>query len=183
MDVGASTGGFTDCLLQHGADRVYAVDVGYGVLDWKLRKDTRVVVMERTNARFIQGFPERIHLVTIDASFISLGILLPPIIKWFDGQQAEVVALIKPQFEAGRSASARGKGVIRDPEVHREVLRRVLETCEKEGFQIHGLIKSPLVGPKGNIEFLVHLKSPIETKIDIDRMAADVLGISEGGES
>lgn len=159
VDVGASTGGFTDCLLQHGAKKVYAVDVGYGVLEWKLRNDPRVVVMERTNARFITSFPEPIQLVTVDASFISLGVLLPVIRNWFSGI-LEVVALIKPQFEAGRSESARGKGVIRDPLVHRQVLTRVLSTCQKEGYEVHGLIRSPLTGPKGNIEFLVHLKAP-----------------------
>lgn len=159
VDVGASTGGFTDCLLQHGAEKVYAVDVGYGVLDWKLRNDSRVVVMERTNARHVVGFSDTIQLVTVDASFISLGVLLPVIRTWFSGK-AEVIALIKPQFEAGRSESARGKGVIRDPLVHRQVLSQVLTACIQESFQIHGLIKSPLTGPKGNIEFLVHLKIP-----------------------
>jgi len=160
VDIGASTGGFTDCLLQHGAQKVYAVDVGYGVLDWKMRNDARVVVMERTNARFIEGFPEEIDLVTVDASFISLSVLLPVILSWFGDRPARVVALIKPQFEAGRADAARGSGVIRDPEVHRTVLVRVLEFAQTVGFHLCGLIKSPLTGPKGNVEFLVHLSVP-----------------------
>ncbi len=174
VDVGASTGGFTDCLLQHGAAKVYAVDVGYGVLDWKMRNDPRVVVMERTNARHVTGFDDLIQLVTIDASFISLGVLLPVIRKWFS-EDAEVIALIKPQFEAGRSESARGKGVIRDPLVHHQVLTRVLANCNQEGFQIHGLIRSPLTGPKGNIEFLVHLKIPQPGIDDLEPLVETVL--------
>jgi 23S rRNA (cytidine1920-2'-O)/16S rRNA (cytidine1409-2'-O)-methyltransferase len=154
VDVGASTGGFTDCLLQHGAVRVYAIDVGYGVLHWKLRQDPRVISMEKTNARFVSGFPEKIDLVTIDASFISLKVLLPTIKAWL-GENARILALIKPQFEVGRAQAARGEGVIRNPELHRTVLIKVLE----EGFQVGlfptGLIRSPLLGPKGNTEFLV----------------------------
>jgi 23S rRNA (cytidine1920-2'-O)/16S rRNA (cytidine1409-2'-O)-methyltransferase len=160
VDVGASTGGFTDCLLQHGAGRVYAVDVGYGILHWKLRNDPRVVIMERTNARFVESFPEPIELVTIDASFISLRILLPPVQKWFGEHAGEVVALIKPQFEAGRQAVSRGDGVIQDPAVHRQVLEDVLSFTHNLGFGIRGLIRSPLKGPKGNIEFLMHLAFP-----------------------
>jgi len=157
-DIGASTGGFTDCLLQHGATKVYAVDVGYGVMHWKLRNDPRVVVMERTNARFIEAFEEPVSLVTIDASFISLRIFLPLFKKWFGSDNGEVVALIKPQFEAGRKESARGDGVIRDEGVHRQVLHGILTAAEQEGYVISGLIRSPLLGPKGNTEFLVHLK-------------------------
>jgi 23S rRNA (cytidine1920-2'-O)/16S rRNA (cytidine1409-2'-O)-methyltransferase len=157
-DIGASTGGFTDCMLQHGAVKVYAVDVGYGVMHWKLRNDPRVVVMERTNARFIESFEEPVSLVTIDASFISLRIFLPLFKKWFGRNSGEVVALIKPQFEAGRKESARGDGVIRDENVHRQVLHEILSAAEKEGYTICGLIRSPLLGPKGNTEFLVHLK-------------------------
>lgn len=171
-DIGASTGGFTDCLLQHGAERVYAVDVGYGVLDWKIRNDARVVVMERTNARFIEGFAEPVDLVTVDASFISLSVLLPVIRGWFNGRPARVVALIKPQFEAGRADAARGSGVIRDPEVHRAVLIRVLEFAQTAGFQLRGLIQSPLRGPKGNIEFLVHLSLPKSEEQDVNKMIA-----------
>lgn len=157
-DVGASTGGFTDCLLQHGAQKVYAVDVGYGILHWKLRNDPRVVVMERTNARYVNGFEEPVSLITIDASFISLKIFLPVFKHWFEVGKGEVVALIKPQFEAGRKETARGDGVIRDEAVHQKVLHEVLEEALSEGYTITGLIRSPLLGPKGNTEFLVHLQ-------------------------
>ena len=156
-DIGASTGGFTDCLLQHGAVKVYSVDVGYGVMHWKLRNDPRVVVMERTNARYVTGFADPISLITIDASFISLKIFLPVFKGWFQASQGEVVALIKPQFEAGRKDTARGDGVIRDVEIHQKVLREVLMAAQIEGYTIAGLIRSPLLGPKGNTEFLVHL--------------------------
>lgn len=167
-DVGASTGGFTDCLLQRGAAKVYAIDVGKGILHWKLRNDRRVVVMEETNARYVESLPERVDLVTIDASFISLKILLPVVRKWFalfhlssfveKGKKKEerngIVALIKPQFEAGKKDVSRGDGVIRDPEIHKQVLLDVLSFAQNEGFGIRGLIKSPLLGPKGNVEFL-----------------------------
>lgn len=170
VDVGASTGGFTDCLLQHGAKKVFAVDVGYGVLDWKIRNDARVVVMEKQNARYITTFHEPIDLVVIDASFISLRTLLPVVRRWLNAQKGEVVALIKPQFEAGRSETARGSGVIRDPEIHRAVLRQVLDFAQKEGYTADGLIRSPLTGPKGNIEFLAHLIYPGETPADVERL-------------
>lgn len=160
VDVGASTGGFTDCLLQHGAGRVYAVDVGYGELHWKLRNDPRVVSMERTNARFITGFDEPVQLVTIDTSFISLRILLPVVRIWFGGGRGTVVALIKPQFEAGRAVVARGAGVVRDPAIHRQVLEELFQFIEAENYSIRGLIRSPLLGPKGNTEFLTHLETP-----------------------
>ncbi|RLC56795.1 MAG: TlyA family rRNA (cytidine-2'-O)-methyltransferase, partial [Chloroflexota bacterium] len=124
-DVGASTGGFTDCLLQHGARRVYAIDVGYGQLDWRLRNDPRVVVMERTNARYLESLPEPVDLVTVDVSFISLGLILPMAVRWLK-PGGQVVALIKPQFEAGRREVGKG-GVVRDPQVHRRVLERVLD--------------------------------------------------------
>ena len=168
-DVGASTGGFTDCLLRRGAAKVYAIDVGKGILHWKLRNDPRVVVMEETNARFVESLPEQVSLLTIDASFISLKILLPVIKKWLfplasfsnEGktkeERSDVIALIKPQFEAGRKDVSRGDGVIRDPEIHKQVLLDVLGFAQKEGFQIRGLIKSPLLGPKGNAEFLAWL--------------------------
>jgi 23S rRNA (cytidine1920-2'-O)/16S rRNA (cytidine1409-2'-O)-methyltransferase len=165
-DIGASTGGFTDCLLQHGAGCVFAVDVGYGELHWKLRNDPRVTVMERTNARHVTGFPAPVELVTIDASFISLRILLPVAIVWFGERPGRVVALIKPQFEAGRADAAKGEGVIRDPEVHRKVLRDVLMAAQDLGFCVKGLIRSPLLGPKGNTEFLVDLGWPGEKSVD-----------------
>jgi 23S rRNA (cytidine1920-2'-O)/16S rRNA (cytidine1409-2'-O)-methyltransferase len=151
-DVGASTGGFTDCLLQHGARRVYAIDVGYGQLDWRLRNDPRVVTIERTNARHLKSLPEPVDLVTADVSFISLGLILPAAVGWLrpDGQ---VVALIKPQFEAGRREVGKG-GVVRDPEVHRRVLERVLGIAAGLGLGLRDLMPSPLRGPAGNVEFL-----------------------------
>jgi len=155
-DVGASTGGFTDCLLQHGAAKVYAIDVGKGILHWKLRNDKRVVVMEQTNARHVKSLPEPVSLVTVDASFISLKVLLPVIKQWIN-EKTDIICLIKPQFEAGKKDVSRGDGVIRDPEIHKQVLLDVLDFAQKEGFQIRGLIKSPLLGPKGNAEFLVWL--------------------------
>ncbi len=158
VDVGSSTGGFTDCLLQHRAAHVYAVDVGYGILHWKLRTDNRVTVMEKTNARYIESFDQPIHLVTIDASFISLRTLLPVIKNWFD-IGGEVIALIKPQFEAGKKDAAKGSGVIRDSEVHRKVLLDILNFAVETGFFIMDIKQSTLKGPKGNIEFLVHLNN------------------------
>ena len=169
-DAGASTGGFTDCLLQRGAAKVYAIDVGKGVLHWKLRNDPRVIVMEETNARFVESLPEPVSLTTVDASFISLKILLPVVKSWIapsplrpspigrgDGGEGQIVALIKPQFEAGKKDVARGDGVIRDPEIHRQVLIDILTFAREHGFSIRGLIKSPLLGPKGNAEFLAWL--------------------------
>ena len=160
-DVGASTGGFTDCLLQHGACRVYAIDVGYGQLDWRLRNDPRVVVMERTNARYLESLPELVSLVTADVSFISLRLILPVAVRWLippspplvGGGRGVVVALIKPQFEAGRREVGKG-GVVRDPEVHRRVLERVLGIAAELGLGLRGLMPSPLRGPAGNVEFL-----------------------------
>jgi 23S rRNA (cytidine1920-2'-O)/16S rRNA (cytidine1409-2'-O)-methyltransferase len=156
-DVGASTGGFTDCLLQNGARRVYAIDVGKGILHWKLRQDSRVVVMEETNARFVERLPEPVELVTVDASFISLKVLLPVIRGWFE-TAGDVMALIKPQFEAGRAEVSRGDGVIRDPQVHGQVLHDVLSYAQTADFTLRGLIRSPLLGPKGNVEFLCWLE-------------------------
>ncbi len=160
-DVGASTGGFTDCLLQHGARRVYAIDVGRGILDWKLRNNPGVVVMEGTNARFVESLPEPVQLVTIDVAFISLKAVLPVIKGWFGSEPAQVgdvIALVKPQFEAGRKEVSRGKGVIRDPAIHRAVLLEVLTNAQQLGFALRGLIRSPLTGPKGNTEFLAWLE-------------------------
>ncbi len=156
-DVGASTGGFTDCLLQHGARRVYAIDVGYGILHWKMRQDARVVVMERTNARFVEKLPEPVRLVTIDASFISLEILLPVVRDWFGESGGDVVALIKPQFEAGQKEVSKGEGVITDPQVHQQVIQKIRTAAEELGYREQGLITSPLKGPKGNTEFLIWL--------------------------
>lgn len=175
VDVGASTGGFTDCLIQHGAARVFAIDVGYGVLHWRLRRDERVVVMERTNARYVKGFGEKIDLVTIDASFISLKILLPVVRQWFGEQNGEVIALIKPQFEAGQQEAARGEGVIRDPQVHRQVLKEMVEFCQREGWIVRGLIRSPLTGPKGNIEFLIWLALNGEGLTDFQSVIEEII--------
>lgn len=155
-DVGASTGGFTDCLLQHGAARVYAIDVGRGILHWKLRKDRRVVVMEETNARYLERLPELVELVTIDASFISLKVLLPVVKGWLE-PDADLVVLVKPQFEAGRQEVAKGDGVIRDPLVHQRILEEVLSFAQSVGFEAKEAIRSPLLGPKGNVEFLAWL--------------------------
>jgi 23S rRNA (cytidine1920-2'-O)/16S rRNA (cytidine1409-2'-O)-methyltransferase len=151
-DVGASTGGFADCLLQHGARRVYAIDVGYGQLDWRLRNDPRVVVMERTNARYLGGLPEPVDLVTADVSFISLRLILPAAVGWLE-PDGQVLALIKPQFEAGPRYVEKG-GVVRDPAVHRCVLEHVLNAAAELGLGLHGLMPSPLRGPAGNVEFL-----------------------------
>lgn len=173
-DVGASTGGFTDCLLQHGATRVYAIDVGYGILHWRLRQDPRVKVMERTNARYVEALPEPIHLVTIDASFISLKILLPVIKKWLlpDGH---VIALIKPQFEAGREEVSKGEGVIKNEIIHQRVLKEVLLTAVDLGYSVKGLIQSPLRGPKGNIEFLTHLVPGENESTSLENLIREVL--------
>lgn len=154
-DVGASTGGFTDCLLQKGAAKVYAIDVGYGQLAHSLRIDPRVVTMERTNARYLTALPEPVQLVVIDASFISLRLLLPAIRLWLT-PQADIIALIKPQFEAGKDSVGKG-GVVRQKSVHERVIREVAEFAQGEGFQIVGLTRSPLKGPAGNVEFLIWL--------------------------
>jgi 23S rRNA (cytidine1920-2'-O)/16S rRNA (cytidine1409-2'-O)-methyltransferase len=190
-DVGASTGGFTDCLLQHGAAKVYAIDVGKGLLHWKLRTDPRLVVMEETIARHVEKLPELVSLVTVDASFISLKILLPVLMRWFEpglsllpslqGMEGErvagqIIALIKPQFEAGRKETARNKGVIRDPEVHKSVLMDVLTFAQVQGFSILGLIRSPLLGPKGNVEFLAWLGVGATGFADITGMVQNALG-------
>lgn len=192
-DVGASTGGFTDCLLQNGAALVYAIDVGKGILHWKLRQDPRVIVMEETNARYVEFLPQDVQLVTIDASFISLRVLLPVVKGWFGLQRVkaspasqpiarhgDILALIKPQFEAGRAQAARGDGVIRDPEVHRQVLRDVLEFAGREEYKIEGLIRSPLLGPKGNAEFLawLSLSAPGESPIPMDEIEAWLAGVT-----
>ena len=187
-DVGASTGGFTDCLLQRGAAKVYAIDVGKGILHWKLRNDPRVVVMEETNARHVESLPESVGLVTIDASFISLKILLPVVKEWLpsppgplsrnsgEGVGGEgMIALIKPQFETGRKDASRSKGVIRDPAVHRAVLTEVLTFAQETGFAVRGLIRSPVMGPKGNVEFLTWLKLGGEKNTDLPALVEQVL--------
>jgi len=174
-DVGASTGGFTDCLLQNGAQRVYAIDVGYGILHWKLRQDPRVEVMERTNARHLEKLPEVVNLVTVDASFISLKLLLPAVRGWFPREGGEVIALIKPQFEAGREAASKGKGVIRDAAIHEQVLEEILTFARDNNYAVKDLIRSPLLGPKGNVEFLCHLAFPGESGVDIAGLIAKAM--------
>lgn len=156
-DSGASTGGFTDCLLQQGASKVFAIDVGYGQLDWKIRSDPRVVVMERTNIRYVtpEQLGEPLDLSVVDVSFISLKIVLPAI-KELLKPTGQVLCLIKPQFEAGKEKVGK-KGVVREPETHREVLDQFKELAHSLGFRILGLTFSPVKGPEGNIEFLGHL--------------------------
>ncbi len=156
-DSGASTGGFTDCLLQQGASKVFAIDVGYGQLDWKIRSDPRVVVMERTNIRYVtpEDLGEPLDLSVIDVSFISLRIVLPTI-KTLLKPTGQVLCLIKPQFEAGKEKVGK-KGVIREPAIHQEVLDHFVELADEIGFTILGLTFSPVKGPEGNIEFLAHL--------------------------
>ncbi len=181
LDVGASTGGFTDVLLQRGASRVYALDVGRGQLAESLRRDPRVVSMERTNARFLmaRSLPEAIGLATIDVSFISLGIVLGPVASTL-APNGRVVALVKPQFEAGRGRT--DHGVVRDPAVHREVLERTVEQAAAAALGTRDVIASPLTGPEGNREFLVHLApgpgcADIGARIEALTPAADrVLG-------
>ena len=156
-DSGASTGGFTDCLLQQGAKKVFGIDVGYGQLDWKIRSDPRVVVMERTNIRYVtpEELGEPLDLSVIDVSFISLKIVLPTI-KTLLKEDGQVLCLIKPQFEAGREKVGK-KGVVREPETHKEVLDMFVELANQLDFAILGLTFSPVKGPEGNIEFLGHL--------------------------
>jgi 23S rRNA (cytidine1920-2'-O)/16S rRNA (cytidine1409-2'-O)-methyltransferase len=152
-DVGASTGGFTDCLLQRGAAKVFAIDVGHGILHWKLRNDPRVVVMEGVNVRYLAGLPERIHLAAIDVAFISLRLVVPVVAQWL-AEDGDILALVKPQFEAGRKAVGKG-GVVRDPSQHRHVLAAIAGSIEAAGLGVVGVLRSPLRGPKGNVEFLM----------------------------
>ena len=157
LDIGASTGGFTDCLLRHGAKRVYALDVGQGQLAWSLRNDPRVVVMEHTNIRYLESMPEPIQCATIDVSFISLRLVLPALVPLL-APGAWVVALVKPQFEAGKAEVDRGAGIITDPEVHNRVLYDLQEwITQQTPFRIQGLTGSPIYGRDGNREFLLHL--------------------------
>ncbi len=167
-DSGASTGGFTDCLLQQGAKKVFAIDVGYGQLDWKIRSDPRVVVMERTNVRYVtpEQLGEPLDLSVVDVSFISLRIVLP-VIRTFLKDSGQVLCLIKPQFEAGKEKVGK-KGVVRDPAVHKEVLDSFVELTKQIGFTILGLTFSPVKGPEGNIEFLAHLSKKTQEGIEPD---------------
>ncbi len=174
-DVGASTGGFTDVLLQHGARKVFAIDVGYGLLDWKLRQDERVEVMERINARYLYQLPEPVSLITMDASFISLKQLLPVSMNWFSPEGGDAVCLVKPQFEAQREETAAGEGVIRDPDIHRRVLIEVTHEAGQMGYQLNGVLPSPIRGPKGNLEFLAWFIYPAEEEMDPDDLIAQAV--------
>lgn len=162
MDIGASTGGFTDCMLQNGAGKVYAIDVGHGQLDWKLRCDERVVCMEKTNFRYVtdEQISEPVDFASVDVSFISLTKILPPA-RALLRMQGEMVCLIKPQFEAGREKVGK-KGVVRDQKVHAEVMRAVTDYAEKIGFSVKGLTYSPIKGPEGNIEYLMWIEKSAE---------------------
>lgn len=174
-DVGACTGGFTDVLLQRGAARVYAIDVGYGQLDWKLRQDERVVVMERTNARYVEQLAEPVSFVAIDVSFISLKLILPAVRQWL-AAEADIVALIKPQFEAGRSQVGKG-GVVRDTAVRQEVLTDLLTWAEARQLAAHGLARSSIEGSDGNVEYLVWLRPLASPQIDITEAIAAVTAV------
>ena len=168
MDIGASSGGFTDCMLQNGAKKVYAVDVGHGQLAWKLRNDTRVVVMEKTNIRYVkpEDIGESIDFASIDVSFISLSKVLPAAYNLL-GERGEIVALIKPQFEAGREKVGK-KGVVREKSTHIEVIQNCFAYAKENGFFVRELEFSPVKGPEGNIEYLYHLVKSCDIDIDID---------------
>lgn len=171
MDIGASTGGFTDCMLQNGAAKVYSVDVGYGQLDWKLRQDERVVCMEKTNFRYMtpEDIPDMLDFASVDVSFISLDKILTPAYALLK-EQGEMVALIKPQFEAGREKVGK-KGVVRDPKVHEEVITKIVRHADEVSFEVLDLSYSPIRGPEGNIEYLIHLKKNPERMIYPDILA------------
>lgn len=165
-DIGSSTGGFTDCLLQAGVEHVYAVDVGHGQLHWKLRNDSRVTVMERINARELVSLPARVRLVVIDVSFISLKLIFPQVSNWLL-EEGQVIALVKPQFEAGKDEVGKG-GVVSDSETHRKVLEQIIDAAIRNRLEPIGMIRSPLVGPKGNVEFLVWMQVAASEQTDFD---------------
>lgn len=175
LDIGSSTGGFTDCALQHGASYVYAIDVGYNQLDWSLRNDERVNVKERTNFRYMTPADldgPRPNFASIDVSFISLKIILPPLLQLLS-RPADIAALIKPQFEAGREKVGKS-GVVRDPKVHQEVLETVLNEARDLGFSLHGLTFSPITGGEGNIEFLAHFGLGKEEEEALAKESGDI---------
>ena len=177
MDIGASTGGFTDCMLQNGAEKVYAVDVGYGQLDWKLRTDERVVNLERTNIRYIteEQVPDLLDFASVDVSFISLCLVLP-VARRFLKEDGQMVCLIKPQFEAGKGKVGK-KGVVREPEIHKEVIEKIVDFVLHNGFSVLGLTFSPVKGPEGNIEYLIYLKKSdapaMETECSVDALVGE----------
>jgi 23S rRNA (cytidine1920-2'-O)/16S rRNA (cytidine1409-2'-O)-methyltransferase len=176
LDVGASTGGFTDCLLQAGARKVYALDVGYGQLAWKLRQDPRVVPVERTNIRIYDGknLEGPVDLVTIDTSFISLKLVIPAALRWLR-PGGDLLALIKPQFEAGRERVGKG-GVVRDPVVHREVIEDVERVCRREGLTVRGICESSLPGPAGNREYFLLAAFPTTTEKSVGEDSGEAAG-------
>lgn len=178
-DIGASTGGFTDCALQNGAAKVYAIDVGYGQLAWKLRNDERVINMERTNVRYLEAdsLPEQVDVATIDVAFISLDKILPAVHKILK-EDGFVIALIKPQFEAGKENVGK-KGVVRDARVHEQVINNVIAFAKEEGFGIAGLDFSPIKGPEGNIEYLLHLTLGADDAVS-PAFVAELVGKSHG---
>ena len=182
MDIGASTGGFTDCMLQNGATKVYSVDVGYGQLDWKLRQDDRVVCMEKTNFRYMtpEDIPDVLDFASVDVSFISLDKILTPAYALLK-EQGEMVALIKPQFEAGREKVGK-KGVVRDPKVHEEVISRIVRHADEVSFEVLDLSYSPIRGPEGNIEYLIHLRKNPERTVYPDIPAVFEKKIKESVE-
>ena len=185
MDIGASTGGFTDCMLQNGARRVYAIDVGYGQLAWKLRTDPRVVNLERTNVRYLtkEQVPDPIDFFSVDVSFISLRLVLP-VAREFMAEHATAVCLIKPQFEAGRGKVGK-KGVVRDRAVHIEVIEKICNFVLEHGFSILGLTYSPVKGPEGNIEYLIYLQKaekPTGETGSIAQLVEESHAVLSGGE-
>ncbi len=174
-DIGASTGGFTDCMLQHGASKVYAIDVGYGQLAWKLRNDPRVVNLERTNIRYVteEQIPELLDFGSVDVSFISLTLVLPVLHRLLrDGGQG--VCLVKPQFEAGKGKVGK-KGVVREPEIHSEVLRKIFSFCKELGLCVKGIHFSPIKGPEGNIEYLFYFQKSTEDSTFTDEDLAQLV--------
>lgn len=175
-DVGACTGGFTDVLLQNKASRVYAIDVGYGQLDWRLRNDERVVIMERTNVRYLESLPEDVDFASIDVSFISLRLVLPVVRNWMR-PGGEIVTLIKPQFEAGRNQVGKG-GIVRDPAIHLRVLEELLEWAKQYKFYLQGLIRSPIKGSRGNIEFLAWFNIDADSQLDLQPAIDKVINTS-----
>lgn len=178
MDIGASTGGFTDCMLQNGAKKVYSIDVGYGQLDWKLRNDVRVVNLERTNVRYItkEQVADKIDFFSVDVSFISLKLVLPAARNLMKNN-AEAVCLIKPQFEAGRENVGK-KGVVRDPNVHKDVVESIVNYCVKNGFNVLGLDFSPIKGPEGNIEYLIYIQKSDNGKLMADTSPEELVKLS-----
>jgi 23S rRNA (cytidine1920-2'-O)/16S rRNA (cytidine1409-2'-O)-methyltransferase len=177
-DVGACTGGFTDVLLQRGAKQVFAIDVGYGQLHWKLRQNERVIIMERTNARHLEALPVAVDIATIDVSFISLNLILPRVRSWLNSK-ADVIALIKPQFEAGKKYVGKG-GIVRDPEVHRQVLENVLASAMDNYLTPKGLMPSPIRRGDGNLEFLGWFR-PGKQEVDIrEKLIKEVIDRPEG---